>query len=123
MNRVNTYDVFNGKDLEIAELIQQRRLQILVHSCIYYEFNSNIISDKQFDEWAKELVQLQKDYPEIASKVRYAKEFEGFEGNTGFDLPLKDDWVVSKALQFVPYHKRIIKEKPVETVKGKFKLF
>ena len=92
-----TYELFTGKDLEIAEQIQQRRFQILIHSCIYYQFNSNIISDKQFDSWAKELAQLQLDYPEIAKQVLYAEEFEGFDGTTGFDLPLENEWVMKKA--------------------------
>lgn len=94
---MNTYDMFEGKDLEIAELIQQRRFQILIHSCIYYQFDSNLISDKKFDSWARELAQLQLNYPEIASKVLYADEFEGFDGTTGFDLPIKNEWVMNKA--------------------------
>ena len=92
-----TYELFSGKDLEIAELIQQRRFQILIHSCIYYQFNSNLISDKKFDSWARELAQLQLDYPEIAKQVMYAEEFEGFDGTTGFDLPLENEWVMNKA--------------------------
>lgn len=92
-----TYELFNGEELNIAELIQQRRLQILIHSCIYYEYNRNVISDRQFDIWAKELVQLQKDYPEIAKQVIWAEAFEGFDGSTGFDLPIKDKWVMQKA--------------------------
>ena len=55
------YYGWNNKEAEIYELIQQRRLQLLVHSRIYYVLNNNIISDKQFDDFAKELVQLQKD--------------------------------------------------------------
>ena len=43
----NTYDLFSGNELQVAEKIQQRRLQLLIHSCIYYEFNQNLISDKQ----------------------------------------------------------------------------
>ena len=33
---------------EISELIKRRRLQILIHSCIYYEFNQNLITDIQW---------------------------------------------------------------------------
>ena len=55
------YYGWNNNEAKIYELIQQRRLQLLVHSRIYYVLNNNIISDKQFDEFAKELVQLQKD--------------------------------------------------------------
>ena len=33
------YDIFKGEDLAIAEKIQQRRLQMIIHSCIYYTMN------------------------------------------------------------------------------------
>lgn len=94
-----TYEIFAGEELKIAELIQQRRLQILVHSCIYYALNKNIISDATWDKWARELVQLQKDYPKIAQEVIWAKDFEDFDGSTGFDLPIHDEWVMMKAKQ------------------------
>ena len=74
-------------DNTIEDLILRRRLQILVHSYLYYEMNTNIISDKQFDKWALELVKLQRDYPDIAKKVQYAEDFSDFDGSTGFDLP------------------------------------
>lgn len=94
-----TYEIFQGEELKIAELIQQRRLQVLVHSCIYYNLNKNLVSDATWDKWARELVQLQADYPKIAEKVIWAEAFDGFDGSTGFDLPIHDDWVVNKAKQ------------------------
>lgn len=54
---------------EIAELIKRRRLQILIHSCIYYEFNQNLITDTQWASWALELEQLQAKYLDIAKQV------------------------------------------------------
>lgn len=92
-----TYDIFEGNELVVAELIQQRRLQMLVHSCLYYELDTNLISDKQWGDWAKELVQLQSDYPEISKEVRWAPEFADWDGTTGAFLPLRDDWVMQKA--------------------------
>lgn len=96
---MKTYELFSGQELVIAEKIQQRRLQVLVHSCIYYELNQNVISDKQWDAWAKELVSLQKQYPNIAEQVIWADAFLDFDGTTGFNLPLKDSWVMRKAVQ------------------------
>lgn len=88
----------NGRDEQkIAEIIQRRRLQVLVHSCIYYELNESIIDDKKFDSLARELVELQSQYPGIAKTVIYSDVFDGFDGSTGFDLPIKDEWVVRKA--------------------------
>ncbi len=69
---------------KMAALIQRRRLQILVHSYLYYEKDTNIISDKQWDTWARELVKLQQENPQVAKLVIYDKEFKGFDATTGF---------------------------------------
>lgn len=81
----------------IKEKIKQRRLQILVHSYIYYELNDNIISDNQWNQWAHELVELQKKYPEEAKSVIYADTFKDFDGSTGMDLAYFDTFIVSRA--------------------------
>lgn len=88
---------------EIVEKIKQRRLQILVHSCIYYVFDTNIISDAQWNTWAKELVELQRDYPAESKKAIRYDEFEKFDGSTGFDLPVNDEWVMNKAVELLEY--------------------
>ena len=85
----------------IAELLNRRRRQILVHSVIYYKMNDNLISDSTWSAWATELEELQAKYPEIAAKVPYAKEFEGFDHSTGMNLPLNDPWAVNKARQLI----------------------
>ena len=95
----NTYDLFKGEELIIAELIQQRRLQLLVHSCIYYELNHNIVSDKKWDEWARELRTLQEHYPDISKNVMWYDAFKDWDASTGAFLPIKDEWVVKKARQ------------------------
>ncbi len=93
-------------DYVVACKIQQRRLQMLVHSYIYYRMDDNIISDNQWSAWAKELVELQKAYPEIAKKVAYAEDFKDFDGSTGFDLPLDDEWVIIKATELYKFNKK-----------------
>ena len=40
---------------QVAATIKQRRLQLLVHSCIYYEFNQSIVDDATWARWAVEL--------------------------------------------------------------------
>ena len=87
--------------MNIKERIQQRRLQLLVHSCIYYEFDTNIVTDAKWNEWAKELVQLQEEHPEESSKVIWFDNFKDFDGSTGMDLPIKDPWVKNKAQQLI----------------------
>lgn len=86
---------------DIASLISRRRRQLLVHSIIYYQMNDNIISDYTWSQWAKELVELQEKYPDIAKLCVYSEAFEDFDGSTGFNLPLDDPWGVNKARQLL----------------------
>ena len=97
----NTYDLFTGKDLEVAELIQQRRLQMLIHSYLYYKSSSPIITDHQWDEWAKELKTLQQEYPNISKQVIWYEAFSDWDGTTGEFLPLDDEWVIQKSMSLI----------------------
>lgn len=71
-----------------SEALKMGALQrwILVHSVIYYEMDSSIISDQMFDRNALQLVQMQKDNPEEAERSQYWYVFHNFDGTTGFDL-------------------------------------
>lgn len=91
---------------QINELINRRRRQILVHSCIYYVYNDNIISDETWAKWATELEELQNTHPDIAKDCVYADTFKGFDHSTGFDLPLRDPWVMNKAQQLLNWRKK-----------------
>lgn len=78
--------------------IKRLRLCVLVHSVIYYRFNTNIISDFQYDKFAKRLKKLQDDYPKYSQKVvEFRKEFEGWDGCSGYNLPLGNIWAYNKA--------------------------
>ena len=77
-----------------VERIRQLRLCLLVHSYIYYELDTNIVSDHQWQAWADELVQMQQPiHPMIG---RYDEEFRSWTGATGFHLP-RDEFARSKA--------------------------
>jgi hypothetical protein len=84
------YEIFSGEELEIAEKIQRRRYQMLVHSYIYYELDNNLIHDSQWSKWATELAELQSKYPEISNQVIYAEDFEDWDGSTGAFLNFKN---------------------------------
>lgn len=85
----------------IEEKIKQRRLQMLVHSCIYYEMNQNIVSDSTWSRWAIELAELQDSYPEEAETTIWADVFRDWDGSSGAFLPLQDQWVQDKARQLL----------------------
>ena len=94
---------------DIRSLILRRRLQVLVHSCIYYELNESIVADSTWSAWARELTELQKQYPKVADRVDYAKEFKDFDGSTGFHLPTRNPEIMAKAR----YLLKICKERDV----------
>lgn len=85
------YDIYQGEDLRIAEKIQQRRLQMLVHSYIYYDLDDNIVSDATWSQWATELKDLQQKYPEIEKRVPYRDGFESWDASSGAFLPYRTD--------------------------------
>lgn len=88
-------------DNSIAARIQQRRYQILVHSLLYYELDTNLVTDAKWTEWGQELCELQNAHPDIASQVIFAEAFKGFDGSTGFNLPYKDEQVVNIACRLL----------------------
>lgn len=55
--------------------------------------NDNIIDDHLFDQWSKELVELQRNYPEISEKTPLFEYFKDWDGSTGAFLPFNLDWV------------------------------
>ena len=91
------YDIFSGEELKIAEKIQQRRLQMLVHSYIYYRMDDNIVTDHQWSAWTTELADLQNKYPNIEKQVPFRKGFEDWDGSSGAFLPLNEPWIKTKA--------------------------
>ncbi|MEG0580383.1 MAG: hypothetical protein RR490_10750 [Niameybacter sp.] len=72
---------------DLLELMNRRQRQVLVHSFLYYQLNTNTISDHTFDRWSKELVSLMKANPELAKQTVYYEGFKEFDGSSGYDLP------------------------------------
>lgn len=91
---------------EISERISQRRRQVLVHSIIYYKYNDSIISDSKWTEFAKELLDLQNQYPEIAANCVYHDDFIDFDCSSGYDLPLDDPYANSIAQRLLNSRER-----------------
>ena len=78
--------------------IQHIRRLMLVHSCIYYRLNDNVVSDHQWMEWAQELLHFQTVF---GSDVGfYDRQFADWDGSSGFHL-VYDDNVVNAALKLI----------------------
>ena len=77
----------------LSEKIRQRRSQMLIHSYLYYELDENIVSDDKWQQWADELVELQKQKMKIGF---YDEAFADWTGASGAFLP-SDNWVKERA--------------------------
>lgn len=78
--------------------MQRRIRQILVHSCIYYRFNDNVVPDHVFDSWGRDLIDMIKEHPEWLNELEYGEYFKNYnETTSGFDLPLGDLRIMSRA--------------------------
>lgn len=79
------------KPFNVVEKVQLLQRSILVNSFAYYELNSNILSDYQYDTNARQLEELAKEYPEEFKRSRYFKYFNDFydaeeHATSGYDL-------------------------------------
>lgn len=94
-------------DDEIKAKIRQRRAQMLIHSCIYYEMDDNIVSDHRWQTWADELEKLQKENPTLCKINFFDHEFANWNGATGNHLPHRHPWVYAKANYIVMIHRKL----------------
>jgi hypothetical protein len=108
MDLEELFDIPDDKlDYNMVAKIRRRRRQLLVHSYLYYRMNTNIISDNQYDEWARELIQLQEEYTEESKKADFYEDFKGFQMGDSFALPLDQAWIHEKSIQLVRYHNEL----------------
>lgn len=73
--------------LTTQEYIDFLQRVIILHSYIYYELDDNVISDREYDARAKELVKYKNEYPDLWKSSEYYKQFgDDYNGSTGFTL-------------------------------------
>ena len=77
----------------LVEKIRQRRSQMLIHSYLYYVMDESVITDGKWQQWADELVELQKQKKDIGF---YDEVFYDWDGSTGMHLPC-DPWIIRRA--------------------------
>lgn len=58
--------------------------KIILNCIAYYELNTNRLTDKQYDELSRQLVEMHKDLD--INDTQYGYVFYDFDGSTGFDL-------------------------------------
>jgi NAD-dependent DNA ligase len=73
--------------LSHQEYINFLQRGIIVHSYLYYELDSSIISDQEFDKKSRELVALKNTHPYLWEASEYYYIFgDEYTGATGFHL-------------------------------------
>lgn len=68
------------------ELLQR---WIIVHSILYYDYDTNLVPDRVYDMNLVQLAEMMKSHPKSARQSKYAYAFSGFKGSTGYDIPSK----------------------------------
>lgn len=89
-----------------VEWFNRKQNQLLVHSFLYYQLDTSIISDHAFDLWSKQLATAIQDYPEVFAQSHHFRDFKDFDGSSGFDLPFANPDVQARALRLLEYHTR-----------------
>jgi hypothetical protein len=85
-----------------ARLIIQRRIQMFIHSYLYYVLDTPIISDHQWQKWANELAMMQRNHPKLVLNF-YDQDFADWDGSTGMYLP-QYPWVVDRGQHLLHLH-------------------
>lgn len=85
-----------GQEQKIFERIRMLRLNVLVHSVIYYKLGKNIITDEEFDRRSKELCKIQKKYANVAATVKewgvHSKAFIKSKTFKGIAQAMAEQW-------------------------------
>lgn len=82
--------------------IVQRRIQMFVHSYLYYVLDRPIVSDATWQRWANELALMQRNHPKLVLNF-YDEDFADWDGSTGMHLP-QYPWVVDRADHLLHLH-------------------
>lgn len=88
----------------IKERILSKRRNILIHSCIYYKLNTNVIQDFEYDKLCNDLVWLQERFPKIAEETplhNIFKDWGNEETTSGYNLPISNPKVIERAMRIV----------------------
>lgn len=73
-------------DWSILDKIDYLQKMILVNSALYYKYDTNSLSDYEYDSISEQLVSYMNEYPESRRKSKYAYVFDTYDGTTGFHL-------------------------------------
>lgn len=84
------FDTMPSKLWDDVEKVSYLQRRVLVYSMAYYNQDTNIVNDMEYDGVSRQLARMQaKLSPKEFQRTRYGYAFEGFDGSTAFDIPFK----------------------------------
>lgn len=84
------FDTMPSKLWDDVEKVSYLQRRVLVYSMAYYNQDTNIVSDMEYDGVSRQLAKMQANLsPKEFQRTRYGYAFEGFDGSTAFDIPSK----------------------------------
>lgn len=87
---------------QMAELIQRRMRQFLIHSFAYYKLDQTMITDHTYDRLCHHLSELMKQYPDVAKLNPYYGLCQGIENNgSGFYIDIYPDSIVTTTFRLL----------------------
>lgn len=95
---------------QARELIKRRRFQLALHSTIYYVYDTNIISDSEYDRFSRELVELQEQFPKASKEAPLYEAYKDWDGSTGYHLTNRLNFH-HKALYMIRLHEERTRRK------------
>lgn len=73
-------------NLSITDQLDWLCRKIIIHSIIYYDYDTNIISDPDYDKLARKLERLVNENRDKINKCYYYECLKDYTAATGFDL-------------------------------------
>lgn len=97
--------------------------KIIINAILYYELNVSKLTDNQYDELSRQLVELQQDV-DVKNDTEYGYCMFDFDGNTGFDLysrlNVKDKTYLTNIARNLAGNNIVVKPKPKKKKGGLF---
>lgn len=80
------YPIDAEKELDVLDRINWWQRWILINSILYYEYDYNMYSDREYDNIAYKLAELMSSNLDLAKTSNLWYVYSTFDGTTGFDL-------------------------------------
>lgn len=105
MVNYTNYVKFKNPYLSDVSKVSYLQRMVLIHSYLYYEMDTSVITDKQFDDICKQLCTMYDGLSvDKKQQTEYYKVFYDFDGSTGFHLFSRLDDEQKEVIEIIASH-------------------